>query len=188
MRRMSVIALAVLACSLLASGAAQPPDLVNSVQLRIATMPVPPTKAQAAELKNLVKADPPLQAAMVIQGNLGGAADPADIPALLEMLDLFVAAAKSIEKSATQDTGIIEGMPALMNWCTSFGNWLADLIDALIPSLTGKEQEKLDAGMRKVSDAAREGDARWNAGEWAAGLKGMQKSLRLMAGLYEKYS
>lgn len=188
MKRTVVLALAVFTLSLLASGAPSPPDLLNRIQLRIMSIPVPPSKAQATELKNLIKADPPIQDAMVIEANLVGPPEPSDIPDLLEIAALFVTAAKSIEKSGTEDPDILAAVPSLWIYSDGVGEWLADLLQDLVPLLGPKDQAKLSAAMQKVGAQAQAARARWDAGEWSAGLKGIEKVLRAMAGLYDKYA
>jgi hypothetical protein len=188
MKRTLVLALAVFTLSWLASGAASPPDLLNRIQLRIMSIPVPPSKVQATELKNLIKADPPLQDAIVIEANMGGPPGPSDIPDLLEIAALFVTAAKSIEKSGTEDPDILAAVPSLWNYGDLVGEWLADLLQDLMPLLGPKDQEKLNAAMQKIGAQAQAARDRWGAGEWSAGLKGLEKILRSMAKLYEKYA
>jgi hypothetical protein len=188
MKRTIVLALAVSTLCWLASGAPSPPDLLNRIQLRIMSIPVPPSKAQATELKNLIKADPPLQDAIVIEANMGGPPEPSDIPDLLEIAALFVTAAKSIEKSGTEDPDILAAVPSLWNYADSVGEWLADLLLDLIPLLGQKDQERITAAMMKVSAQASAARDRWDAGEWSAGLKGILKALNSMAKLYDKYA
>jgi hypothetical protein len=150
-------------------------NLGLALEARIGNLTPPGTKAEAKELKSLVKAQAVYEGALEIYDTIQEYEQLKDKTAV----KLLAKTAKLIEKSRTGDPDILDDLdeiPELMEqW---FGEVVA-IVQNYEPELNGEQQSRIDDLLASLHGLERQAEGLWVEGSWGKSMKVYAKSLKV---------